>query len=72
MHPIQKFQSKVKILQISPSKIAFLKFLLEGYDHLASLTILDPKKGMIKISFYPLNEEFVNEILSFIFQKENF
>jgi len=69
MHPIQKLESEVKILHINPSKIAFLKFLLEGYDHLASLTILDPKKGIIKISFHPLNEEFVNEILYFIFQR---
>jgi hypothetical protein len=48
---------------IEPSKIAFLKFILEGYDHLAILTILDPHKGFCTISFYPKEKELVQEIL---------
>lgn len=51
------------IFKISPSKIAFLKFLLEGYDHLAILTILDPKKGICRVSFYPSEKELVTSVL---------
>ncbi len=52
--------SKLSVLklQISPRRICFLKFILEGYDGLAIITTLDAKKGFIEIR-YPniLNDE---------------
>jgi len=48
---------------LEPSKIALLKFILEGYDHLATLTILDSKKARLKISFYPTESPYIEEIL---------
>lgn len=56
-------KSKNFYFQIDPSKIAFLKFILEGYDHLATLTILDRQQGVVKISFYPTEEHWIREIL---------
>uniref|UniRef100_A0A832LWE4 DUF4911 domain-containing protein n=1 Tax=Caldimicrobium thiodismutans TaxID=1653476 RepID=A0A832LWE4_9BACT len=49
---------------LNPSKIAFLKFVLEGYDHLANLTVLNPKRALLKISFYPTEEKRIKEILA--------
>ncbi|WP_038041403.1 DUF4911 domain-containing protein [Thermodesulfobacterium hveragerdense] len=58
------------LVKVNPSQIAFFKFILEGYDHLSSLTILDPKSGLTKIYFHPKNLVFVNELLEHL--KENF
>ncbi|MEZ0344190.1 MAG: DUF4911 domain-containing protein [Caldimicrobium sp.] len=56
-------KSKNFYFQIDPSKIAFLKFILEGYDHLATLTVLDRQQGIVQISFYPTEEHWIKEIL---------
>lgn len=55
--------SKEKVIEILPKYIALFKFLLEGYDHLCLLTVLDPKKALIKISYYPTEEEFVQAFI---------
>lgn len=52
------------IFRLPPSKIAFVKFVLEGYDHLANLTVLNPEKALLKISCYPTEEEIIKEILA--------
>ena len=39
-------------VHIEPKRIAFLKFILEGYDGLATITTLDRKKGLVRI-IYP-------------------
>ena len=36
-------------LRIAPKKIAFLKFILEGYDGLATVTTLDRNEGLIRL-----------------------
>jgi len=56
-------KSKILRAYIPSDKIAFLKFILDGYDHLALLTIKDPKKGIVEISFYPTEKEIVLDIL---------
>ena len=48
---------------MDPSQIAFLKFILEGYDHLATLTVHDASQGILQISFFPTEEEIIKEIL---------
>ncbi|AIH03402.1 DUF4911 domain-containing protein [Thermodesulfobacterium commune] len=57
------------LVKVNPSQIAFFKFILEGYDHLSSLTILDPKSGLTKIYFYPKNLIFVNDLLEYLKEK---
>lgn len=64
MNNIPFTKSKNFYLQIAPSQIARLKFILEGYDHLATLTILNASEGIVQISFYPTEEEMIKEILS--------
>ena len=38
---------------VQPSKIAFLKFILEGYDGLAILSTVDNKSGQLVLRFFP-------------------
>jgi len=38
-------------ITINPSRIAFLKFILEGYDGLAILSTLDAKQGKVLLRF---------------------
>ena len=39
-------------IRLEPKKIAFLKFILEGYDGLATVTTLDRKEGLVRL-IYP-------------------
>jgi len=57
---MQSSQLKVKI---NSRYLTFLKFILEGYDHLAVLTVLDGKKGLVKINFYYTQYDLIMEIL---------
>ncbi len=36
-------------LQIRPASIGFFKFLLEGYDGLATLSTLDRTRGLVRL-----------------------
>ena len=38
-------------LRISPSRIWYLKFILEGYDGLATLSTIDQEKGIVLLRF---------------------
>lgn len=40
-------------LRISPGKIGYLKFLLEGYDGLAVLTTMDADHGLVRLLVPP-------------------
>lgn len=50
-HPLLSYmlRSRTFRVQISPSQIVYLKFLLEGYDHLALPVVVDGKKAEIKL-----------------------
>jgi hypothetical protein len=65
-------RSKTLRVQISPSQLVYLKFLLEGYDHLALPVVVDGKKVEIKLLIYPtelkilvslIKEEFPSAII---------
>lgn len=56
-------RSSILLLKVNPEKLAYLRFLLEGYDHLAILSVLDPEKGLAKIHFFEKEKSFVEEIL---------
>ena len=36
-------------IRIDPRKIAFLKFIIEGYDGLATITTVDRSEGLVKL-----------------------
>ncbi len=40
-------------LSIDPARIAFLRFVLEGYDGLAMLSTLDEKSGRVVLRYCP-------------------
>ncbi|PMP68747.1 MAG: hypothetical protein C0190_01085 [Thermodesulfobacterium geofontis] len=56
-------RSSFFLIKLSSKKLAYLKFILEGYDHLAILSVLDPKKGLAKLHFFKNEKSFVKEIL---------
>ncbi len=56
-------QSKVLKIKIQPEKIAYLRFILEGYSHLAVVTVEDSKKGIVSLHFFPSEEFLIMEIL---------
>ena len=56
-------KSLVLLLKAKPSKLAYLRFILEAYDHLVTLPVLDAKTGLIKLSFHSKNLPFVMEFI---------
>ena len=51
------------MVKLNPQKLAYLKFILEGYDHLAILSVLDSEKGLAKIYFFEKEKFLIKEIL---------
>ncbi len=43
----------VLFARIPIARVAFLKFILEGYDGLAGLTTIDRKNGLVAMSCFP-------------------
>ena len=54
-HPLLSYMLRSRTLrvQVPPSQIVYLKFLLEGYDHLALPVVVDGKKAEIKLLIHP-------------------
>jgi hypothetical protein len=48
--PLQGVKKKYRV---DPSRIYFVKFILEAYDNMAQLTTLDPDLGLIEIFVAP-------------------
>ena len=51
-------------LEISPERIHFLKFILEGYDGMAVLTTVDAVKGLVLLRFPAEVENDIEDLLS--------
>jgi hypothetical protein len=49
--------------RVAPDRIAFVKFILEGYDGLAILTTTDRTSGEIALRYYPARQD---ELLSLL------
>ena len=45
--------SEMLLIRIAPSDTGLFRYLLEGGDNLAMLTVLDPKKALFKLLFSP-------------------
>lgn len=56
-------ESIKKIYRIDPREIAYLRFILEGYDGLAVLTTLDPEAGIVSLYISPECEKEVDGII---------
>ena len=53
-----------KQLRISPDRIHYLKFILEGYDNLATLSTVNARQGLVKIRYTPEVERDLTELLT--------
>ena len=55
--------SEVLLIRIAPADTGLFRYLLEGGDNLAMLTVLDPKKALFKLLFSPHQREEVRAFL---------
>jgi hypothetical protein len=53
----------VRYFRVDRRHIAYLRFILEGYDGLASLTTIDPHQGIVALSIPEYFVEDVNGLL---------
>ena len=51
-------------LKISPDRIHYLKFILEGYDNLATLSTVNARQGLVKIRYLPEVEKDLSNLLT--------
>ena len=58
-----KKQCSLLRLEITPERIHFLKFILEGYDGLALLSTVDAGQGIIEIRYPPEIETDLQKLL---------
>jgi len=52
-----------KILRVDRREICFLKFILEAYDGIATLTTIDPHQGIVMLRIAPGCESDVDAVL---------
>lgn len=50
-------------LKISPDRIHYLKFILEGYDSLAILSTINSGQGLVEIRYPPEMKKDLTELL---------
>ena len=64
--PDRKNMSRCTTLQlkISPDRIHFLKFILEGYEGMAVLSTADARHGLIELRYPPEIEKDLMELLA--------
>jgi len=51
-------------LEISPDRIHFLKFILEGYDNLAIMSTVDARQGLVEIRYPPEVKKDLTDLLT--------
>ncbi|MBU1640149.1 MAG: DUF4911 domain-containing protein [Proteobacteria bacterium] len=51
-------------LRINRSRIHFLKFILEAYDGLAILSVVEPRHGLVLIRFAPESRREITDLLT--------
>ena len=57
-------ESKRKYLRIDRNKIGLFRFMLEGYEGLATLTTIDPAQGRVVLLIPPGSENEVDTLLA--------
>lgn len=50
-------------LRLAPADIAFCKFIFEGYDNLAYLSVIDKYEAVARLTFSPDQREEVREFV---------
>ncbi len=64
-------QSKLLLVQISPSQVGMFRFLLEAYGHVAYFSVINKYKALLKIVFSPHMEQATHTALQEISQSLN-
>jgi hypothetical protein len=59
----KKKQCSLLRMEITPDRIHFLKFILEGYDGLALLSTVDADQGIVEIRYPPEIEHDLKKLL---------
>ena len=64
--PDRKNRSRCITLQlkISPDRIHFLKFILEGYEGMAVLSTADARQGLVELRYPPEIEKDLTDLLA--------
>jgi len=60
---VRKKHCSLLRLEITPERIHFLKFILEGYDGLALLSTVDPGNGIVEIRYPPESKSDLEKLL---------
>ena len=55
--------SRVLYAEIPRSRIALFRFLLEGYDNLAVMSVVDRFRAVVKLRFTPDAEQVLREMM---------
>ncbi len=50
-------------IEMDPRKIYYLKFILEGYDNLATISTIDARSGTVDVCISPESEDTVRGLL---------
>lgn len=50
-------------VQLAPKDTGLFHALLESHGHMACLTVIDPKKALLRLTFSPESERSVRQIL---------
>lgn len=51
------------VFRMEPSRVYFLRFILEGYDNLFVLSTIDRKEGLVEIHYVKSAEDDLRSIL---------
>lgn len=62
VHPPADWSDRL-YLTMAPSDLAKFKFLLEGYDNLGNLSVVDRRKAVLQMFFGPHQRREVDEFL---------
>lgn len=61
--------SALLIYQVDPYEIHYLKFILEAYEGLATLTTLDPEQGLVQLAVPPGSKGTLVDLLEALSQE---
>ena len=50
--PVPEYSGKL-LVSLPPQHVGLFRFLLEGYDNIASFTVLDRSEALLKVFFSP-------------------
>jgi hypothetical protein len=62
-------RSNVLLYKVEPYEIHYLKFILEAYEGLATLTTLDAKKGLVQLAVPPKRDGSVESLMKALGQE---